>query len=394
MLCNPPYGKEWKKDKDAVEYEASRGKAGRFEAGLPRISDGQLLFLQTMISKMEPVNGTYSRIAIIMNGSPLFTGDAGSGESEIRRWILENDLLEVLVALPDQMFYNTGINTYIWVLSNKKTNNRVGKVQLIDARQMYGKMRKSLGDKRNELKPEHIEQVYTLYEAFEEGEASKIFDTEDFGYRKVTIEQPLKLNFQATPERIERLWEQSGFNSLDKSRKRKDEVVIERERREGSQEQEAILAVLAGMDANEKFMNRERFRAQLKTEFKKAGVSLAAPVEKAVLAALGERDEEADVCLKDGKPEADPELRDTESVPLKESVLTYFEREVLPHVPEAWINETVRDHKDGQVGKVGYEINFNRYFYKYTPPRPLEEIDADIKALEREILELLSEVTA
>lgn len=394
MICNPPYGKEWKKDRSAVEAEHARGKAGRFSAGLPRISDGQLLFLQTMIAKMEPVNGEYSRIAIIMNGSPLFTGDAGSGESEIRRWILENDWLEALIALPDQMFYNTPINTYVWVLTNKKAPERIGKVQLIDARELYGPMRRSLGDKRHELKPEHIEEIYRAYSAFEDGEKSKLFDIADFGYRKITVERPLRLNFQITPERIERLWEQTAFKNLDKSLKRKGKEAAMRDRNEGSKEQVEVLEVLKSMDAGDVYKDREEFRSVLGTAFRSKGSRLSAAIEKSILAALGERDEEAEICRdRDGNPEPDSELRDFENVPLKEDIREYFEREVLPHVPDAWINDKVRDAKDGKVGKVGYEINFNRYFYKYTPPRPLEEIDADIKALEKEILEMLREVT-
>ena len=211
ILANPPYGKEWKIDRAAVEAEADRGRAGRFEAGTPRISDGQMLFLQHMISKMRPADSEGSRIAIVMNGSPLFTGDAGSGESEIRRWILENDWLDAIIALPEQLFYNTGISTYVWILSNKKTSDRKGKVQLIDASSFHVPLRKNLGDKRREISDEQIAEIVKLYRERPDNEVSKVFDYRDFGHRKVTVERPLRLNFQATPERIARLDEEKGL---------------------------------------------------------------------------------------------------------------------------------------------------------------------------------------
>ncbi|MBN2251337.1 MAG: N-6 DNA methylase [Candidatus Altiarchaeota archaeon] len=391
MLANPPYGKDWKRDQAAVEAEAERGYAGRFGPGTPRISDGQLLFLQHMLARMKQPEEGGSRVAIVMNGSPLFTGDAGSGESEIRRWILENDLLDAIVALPEQLFYNTGIATYVWILTNRKDPRRRGKVQLIDATTLWVPMRKSLGNKRREISGDQIEEVKKIYEAFEEGEQSKIFSTESFGYRKITVERPLKQNYQASTERIERLKEQKAFQSLAQSRK-KDKEAKAREEAEGRRQQAAILDMLSKIPGSA-FTSRPDFERALKRATKGADLKLPAPLKKAILAALSARDEAADPST-DGKgnPEPDPQLRDTENVPLGEDVREYFEREVLPHVPDAWINEQIKDRKDGEVGKVGYEINFNRYFYEYKPPRPLEEIEAEIRELEGEIMEMLREV--
>ncbi len=403
MIVNPPYGKDWKKDKTAIDEEAARGTAGRFSAGTPRISDGQMLFLQHLLSKIKPTDEGGSRIAIVMNGSPLFTGDAGSGESEIRRWILENDWLETLVALPGELFYNTGITTYVWILTNRKTPERRGKALLVNGAAtrkenekkmdiFAQKMRKSLGDKRNELTEAHITELVCLSRAFEESAYSKIFENTDFGYRRIQVERPLRLNFQTSAERITRLDAQSGFMNLAVSKKAG--AAGDTEREQGRDIQEMIRAVLAGMDAAVLYKNRGQFEKALDAACKSAKVAFGAPVRKAVLAALGERDETADICADSkGRPEPDPELRDFENVPLKESVFAYFEREVTPHVPDAWINEEVRDEKDGQIGKIGYEINFNRYFYEYEAPRQLETIDADLKALEREIQDLLEEVT-
>ncbi|WP_415410943.1 type I restriction-modification system subunit M [Synechococcus sp. A10-1-5-9] len=295
MLSNPPFGVEWKKIKKEIEAEhKAMGFAGRFGPGLPRVSDGSLLFLLHLISKMRPAQDGGCRFGIVLNGSPLFTGGAGSGESEIRRYVLENDLLEGIIALPTDMFYNTGINTYIWILSNKKPEERKGKVQLIDASDFWQKMRKSLGSKRKELSAEHIDQITKLFGSFEEAEhdgkpISKIFRNADFGYQTITVERPVR-----------------------------DE--------EGN--------VVVG----------QRGKAK-------------------------------------GKPQADSNLRDTENVPLSEEVEDYFAREVLPHVPDAWIDHT--------KAKTGYEIPFNRHFYVFTPPRQLEEIDTELKNVSSQILEMI-----
>lgn len=281
ILSNPPFGREWKNDKNAVEKEAKLGFAGRFGAGLPPISDGQMLFLQTAIHKMRPEG---SKVAIIQNGSPLFSGDAGSGQSEIRKYILENDLLEAIVALPNDLFYNTGIATYIWVFNNKKPVERKGKVQLINANGLYEKRRKSLGNKRNDIPQKYIDKITQIYGDFKENEISKIFNNEDFGYAKIVVERP-------------------------------------------------------------------------------------------------QRDENGEIILKKGKPVADSELRDTENVPLTEDIHEYFQREVIPFAPDAWIDESKT--------KIGYEIPFTRYFYKYVPPRPSDEVLSEIMTLQKDLEQTL-----
>lgn len=405
LIANPPYGKDWKRDEDAVRGEHERGPAGRFSPGLPRISDGQLLFLLHMLAHAKKPKDGGSRIAIIMNGSPLFTGDAGSGESEIRRFILENDLLEALIALPEQLFYNTGIATYVWVVTNRKAPARRGRVQLIDATSFWVPMRKSLGDKRREIPLERSQDILRILSDFKDGDTrkvvkdgkaedvvvSRIFPTTHFGFRKITVERPLRLNFRASAERFVRLEEEKGFQSLAQSKKKG--AAAAKEQVEGRTLQKAIRKLVRALP-DTLVKDREEFERLLDDASTRAGLKLPAPAKKALLSALSERDETAAICRdKDGDPEADPELRDTESVPLAEAIGAFFEREVRPHVPDAWIDTSRRDPKDGQVGLVGYEINFNRYFYRYTPPRALEEIEEEIRGIEREILEMLAEVT-
>jgi type I restriction enzyme M protein len=340
-----------------------------------------------------------------MNGSPLFTGDAGSGESEIRRFILEHDLLEALIALPEQLFYNTGIATYVWVVTNRKRAERKYKVQLIDATSFWVSMRKTLGDKRREVPLARSQDILRILAGFRDGETrkvakdgkeeevvvSRIFPTTHFSFRKITVERPLRLNFQATPERIARLEEEKGFQALAQSKKKG--AAGAKEQTEGRALQEAIRNFVRALPGT-RIKDRDEFELLLDAAAKKAGVKLPAPARKAILSALSERDESAAICRdKDGNPEPDPELRDTESVPLAERVEAFFEREVKPHVPDAWIDTSRRDPSDGQAGLVGYEINFNRYFYRYTPPRPLEEIEGEIRGIERDILRMLAEVT-
>jgi type I restriction enzyme M protein len=418
MLANPPFGVEWKQQQKYIENERDTlGFSGRFGAGTPRVNDGALLFLQHMLAKMRAPQDGGSRLAIVFNGSPLFTGDAGGGESEIRRWIIENDWLEAIVALPEQLFYNTGISTYLWVLTNRKEKPRKGKVQLIDARQFWVQMEKSLGNKRRrigdpsdkEKDPDHIGEITKIFGNFKNGEmrtfteedpithqpvqrqriVSKIFDNEDFGYRKITVERPLRLNFQASEERIAKLDDESGFKKLATSAK-KGPVAREKEIEAGKQRQEEIRELLRafGKSTKEKlFKDRKAFLTELRDLDRARGLRLSVQELKTVLGALGERDETAEICRdKNGQPEPDADLRDTETVPLKESIEEYFKREVLPHVPDAWI-----DH--GKT-KVGYEIPLNRHFYSYEPPRPLEVIENDIKCLEDDIVKLLKEVTA
>ena len=410
MLANPPFGVEWKQQRREIEQERDfLGHEGRFGAGLPRINDGSLLFLQHMLSKMQSVDEGGSRIAIVFNGSPLFTGDAGSGESNIRRWIIENDWLEAIVALPDQLFYNTGIFTYVWVLTNRKAPRRAGKVQLIDGRQFFVKMRKSLGNKRNEISQGQIGDLTRIHGNFQDGETrdltdedpvthqprtrprvvSKVFANEDFGYRKVTVERPLRLNFAATPERIARIEDERAFQNIARSKKRPGPA-HDADVAEGRARQEAIrglLRQLAQATGGEMLREREVFTAELNDACRAAGLRLSASERKTVLSALSERDPEAAVCRnRRGEPEPDPELRDTETVPLREDVDEYMVREVLPHMRDAWV--------DASKTRIGYEIPLNRHFYVYEQPRPLDAIKSDLRELEREIAALLSEVTA
>jgi type I restriction enzyme M protein len=381
LLANPPFGVEWKPQADVIEKEHDEQSfKGRFGAGLPRINDGSLLFLMHMISKMKPEG---SRLAIVFNGSPLFSGGAGSGESDIRRWIVESDWLEAIIALPTEMFYNTGIATYIWVLTNRKRKERRGKVQLINAVDLFVKMRKSLGNKRNELSNDNIADVVELYGDVTKNGRSKLFDNEDFGYRQITVERPLRLAFHVTPERIDAFKLEAAFQKLATSKKKGKQGQQEIE--EGQRIQAGILAMLQGMAGAEADLNRHDFEKRLEKASVKGDVKISAPVKKAIQYTMSERDEAADICVDEaGDPEPDPEQRDYENVPLKEDIHAYFEREVKPHVPDAWIDESKT--------KVGYEIPFNRHFYKYTPPRPLGEIKAEIKTIEKDILRLLTEV--
>ena len=405
IIANPPYGKDWKRDEDSVRAEHDRSVGGRFGPGLPRISDGQLLFLLHMLARAKDPDEGGTRIAIIMNGSPLFTGDAGGGESEIRRYILENDLLEALIAMPEQLFYNTGIATYVWLLSNRKAPERQGKVQLIDASAFWEPMPRSLGDKRRQIPKERAEDILKILGDYRDGDTrivavsgsqtevvvSRIFPTAHFGYRRVTVERPLRLNFLASEDRIGRLGEERAFQNLATSRKRG--YAADQEKEKGRKLQGALLEMLTGLE-QDKVTDRKDFESILDAALKKSELKLPAPARKAVLKALAERDDAASICVtKDGKPEPDPELRDTERVPLGEDIRDYFDREVRPHVPYAWIDESKRDAKDGEIGIIGYEISFNRYFYRYTPPRPLDDIEADIQGIESDIVRMLGEIT-
>ncbi|AZE41889.1 Type I restriction-modification system, DNA-methyltransferase subunit M [Pseudomonas chlororaphis subsp. aureofaciens] len=377
MLSNPPFGVEWKKvQKQITDEHNHKGFDGRFGPGLPRVSDGSLLFLMHLVSKMRDPRDGGSRIGIILNGSPLFTGGAGSGESEIRRYLLQNDLVEAIVALPTDMFYNTGIATYVWILSNHKAAMRQGKVQLIDGSQHFAKMRKSLGSKRQYITDEQIDDLVRLYGRFEPTTQSKIFPIEAFGYRRITVERPLRLNFQTSAERLEKALEEKAIQKLDSSA------------------QQQLMAALQAMDASVLYCNRERFSKLLKKNLAAHSVSLSTPELKALLNALSERDPEADICMTKGQPEADPGLRDNENVPLGESVHDYFRREVITHVPDAWIDESKTDAQDGEVGIVGFEIPFNRHFYVFQPPRPLAEIDRDLKACTDRIKQMIEGLSA
>jgi type I restriction enzyme M protein len=379
-LANPPFGVEWKKVEDSIRTEHDKlGFRGRFGAGLPRINDGSFLFLQHMISKMKPVEAGGSRIAIVFNGSPLFTGAAGSGESEIRRWVIENDWLEAVVALPDQLFYNTGISTYFWIVTNRKAPERRGKVQLVDARESFVKMRKSLGDKRKEISSEQIDDITCLYGEFTENERVKIFPNASFGYQRITVERTLRLRWSVSTETLELLSQEKAWAKLSEAEKA--DLTMK-------------LAALVGFDTTKR------------SDLAKQLGSVRKAIEKSLWELLAARDEEAPIVkTRKGKPEPDPDLRDNENVPLpieqvtwavdpterlgspsyRSTVDNYMEAEVLPFVPDAWV--------DHDKTKIGYEIPLTRHFYKYVPPRPLDEIDAEIRTLEAEIQELLKDVT-
>lgn len=379
-LSNPPFGVDWKKVEKVVRDEnQQQGFDGRFGPGLPRVSDGSLLFLLHLISKMQPPTSESpgSRIGIILNGSPLFTGGAGSGESEIRRYILEQDLLDTIVALPNDMFYNTGIATYIWVLSNHKPDERKGKVLLINASDLHSPMSKSLGSKRKYLSDEVLTKIVQLYSRYDIGELegsgiAKILKNSDFCYRRITVERPLKLAFYPhQEERLAALQADKAWAKLDDDLK-------------GS-----IITALLNFQES-KLLSRASFKKELTSRL--PGIKLQAPVFKLICKHIGEHDENAEICKTKGQPEPNPDLRDNENVPLTEDIGEYFNREVLPYVPDAWIDVAKCDEKDGQIGIVGYEISFTRHFYNYHCPRSLEAIDADLDAVSREIMTLLREV--
>ena len=384
MLSNPPFGVEWKKVEKEIkkEYE-EMGFKGRFGAGLPRIDDGSFLFLQHMISKMKSVRDGGTRIGIVFNGSPLFSGSAGSGESNIRKWIIENDMLEAIIALPDQLFYNTGISTYIWIITNKKEVKRRGKIQLINAASFFKKMQRSLGKKRNEITDSHIDEITCIYGEFKEGEYCKIFENAYFGYTSVTVERPLRLNFQINGERLERLFEWESSNRANSSGKKKGKNLQDMQKSE--ERQKTIKDALNEISSDKVYKNREEFILFLKEFFKSCDIQLKAAEIKTLLKALSEKDETADICMDgNGNPEPDTELRDYENIPLRESIDDYFKREVLPYVHDAWMDRS----KD----KIGYEINFTKEFYKYKPLRSLYDIRKDLLALEKETEGLLMEI--
>lgn len=367
-LANPPFGVEWKKQQDDVTREhEQRGFNGRFGPGLPRVSDGSLLFLMHLISKMRSVKDGGGRIGIVLNGSPLFTGGAGSGESEIRRWVLENDLVEAIIALPKDMFYNTGIATYIWLLDNDKPQERRGKVQLVDATKKFTKMRKNVGSKRNELSPANIDEIVRLYDAFEETEESKIFNTKDFGYATITVEQPLRQNWAVTEERITAALESSAMQKLSPQ-------VLDSLRE--------TLNQLATEDSKPT-TDAKAFQSRVKASTTQ--LDLNASQLKALTNGLAERDDTAPIQTDaKGNPVPDTDLRDTENVALSRDIDEYIQTEIAPHLEHFWVDRS----KD----KIGYEIPFTRHFYKYTPPRPLEEIDAELNQLVKEISQLLKEI--
>ena len=400
-LANPPFGVEWKKVEDVVKAEADKlGFRGRFGAGLPRINDGSFLFLQHMISKMKPVEQGGSRIAIVFNGSPLFTGAAGSGESEIRRWIIENDWLEAVVALPDQLFYNTGISTYFWIVTNRKSPERRGKVQLVDGREFFTKMRKSLGEKRKEISPEQVEEITRLYADFTEGEHVKIFPNEAFGFLRITVERPLRVKYVIDADGI------------------RDSLEIPELKNAGAGIEQMVTHLLSGWEgmdfpeakAGPDLQPYHKLIAYLTGN---AGYKDIEPMQEKKAKALAKAiqskflrrsDDWPIISDKKGNPLPDTELRDHENVPLpaisvqweadvterldiegyRNAINDYVSSEVHPYVPDAWV--------DYDKTKIGYEIPLTRHFYKHVPPRPLAEIGAEIQQLEAEIQDLLREV--
>jgi len=426
MLSNPPYGKSWKKDEDSIVIE--RGKTNevikdpRFQTGLPKISDCQLLFLSNMVHKMKKGTELGSRIASVHNGSSLFTGNAGQGESEIRRYLIENDLVECIVALPEKIFYNTGIPTYIWLLSNRKEKRRKGKIQLINALDLSTPLRRNLGEKNCEMQPSHIKQIEDLYLNFKETEISKVFNNEDFGYHEVTIERPLRYKSQFTEEAIEKLryvntiseemtWMFKAFGDtlyegITKDIKQKTELWIKDQDLKTSTANRKKLFSAATWKTQKELMliakdiftkigdtlydDFNQFNKDVDKVLKSFSYKVSATNKKKVLLAMSWKDEDAKPVIKKKEKngtltyEADADLRDTEIVPLNEDIEEYFNREVIPYVSDAWINYD-------KITK-GYMISFTRYFYNYSPPKDLELIKQEILDLEKETEGILEEI--
>lgn len=375
-LSNPPFGKKWEKDAEAVNAEhTGKGYNGRFGPGLPRINDGSMLFLMHLASKLELPEHGGGRAAIVLSGSPLFNGGAGSGESEIRRWLLENDLVEAIVALPSEIFFRTGIATYLWILSNKKVDDRKGQVQLINATDMWTSM-KNEGNKRRMISDDQRRQIVEIYASFEDGEYSRKLKYQTFGYRRIRVQRPLRMSLHIDQTTTSKLAQEKAWLKL-------------------SEDQQAAWAraLEPHQDTVKPFAWAEDFAAgaaKADTNIGKVNKTFI----KALINAFGVRDPNGDpVRDADGEPVADLDLTDYENVPLGTDIKDYFATEVLPHLPDAWIDETYRDDKDKGIGRVGYEINFNRFFYKYEQPRKLHDIDKELKQVEAEIGALLGEVT-
>lgn len=376
-LSNPPFGKKWEKDADVVNNEhTEQGFAGRFGPGLPRISDGSMLFLLHLVSKMQRVEEGGGRAAIVLSGSPLFNGGAGSGESEIRRWLLEHDYIDAIVALPTDIFFRTGIGTFLWIVTNKKAKERKGKIQLINGTELHTPMRKAEGNKRREISDEQMDEILRIYDAFDDHDLNRIMDYQEFGYRRIRIMRPLRMALHVSPEGLDRLHGEKAWDKLDtKQQMAWDELFSD------------YFGATKPYAWAEKVVQDEPLNNHRLGKVTKA-------FQNAIIKAFGEKDPAGDPIMnKNGDIEPDKNLTDYEQVPLGTDVRDYFATEVLPHVPDAWIDETYTDDRDGEIGKVGYEINFNRYFYKYEAPRPLHDIDADLKQIEAEIKEILDEVT-
>ena len=375
-ISNPPFGKKWEKDQSVVVTEhKEKGYDGRFGPGLPRINDGSMLFLLHLADKLElPQNGG-GRATIVLSGSPLFNGGAGSGESEIRRWLLENDLIEAIVALPGEIFFRTGIATYLWVLSNKKPKHRQGKVQLIDASNLWTSI-KNEGNKRRKISDEQRRQIVEIYAAFENGEFSRKLDYQAVGYRRIRVLRPLRMSLHINTESISKLKDEKAWAKLSVEQQDAWEAALQK-----------------NLDVIQPFSWAEIFAAATAKSIPAVG-KVNKTFIKALINAFGQRDPNGEAVLDvEGNVVSDSELTDYENVPLGTDIRDYLALEVLPHLPDAYIDETFRDDKDKEIGRVGYEINFNRFFYKYVAPRKLHDIDADLKQVEAEIAALLGEVT-
>jgi type I restriction enzyme M protein len=376
MLSNPPYGEDWGSYEKGIELEAGKGSDGKYGAGIPRKSDGSFLFLMHMISKMKSREEGGSRIAIVLNGSPLFTGEAGSGESNIRKWIIENDMLETIIGLPNDMFYNTGLSTYIWIVTNNKEEKRKGKIQLINATsdKFYKKMKSNLGKKRNFIDDIQIDSITKIYESFSNDGFSKIFDNEDFGYTRITVDRPLRRNFQVSKERLDKLKQEKIFKKLD-TVKEKPKVPRTKD----------VLAILTRMPSK-LYTSYDDFSDELKKSFSKTDFKLSTSLKNFLENVLSEKDENAEPQKgKNGNFVPDLELRDHENIPLKKDIDKYLEKEVYPFVENPLIDDSTRD-------KIGYEIPFLQHFYVYQPLRSLKKIDEEINQLQSEILEELEKL--
>jgi type I restriction enzyme M protein len=369
-LANPPFGQDWKVQQARVRAERARdGDAGRFAAGLPGVGDGAMLFLQHLVSKMRPVDLGGGRTAIVLNGSPLSAGAAGSGESEIRRHLLENDLVEAIIGLPKDMFYNTSILTYVWILTNKKSAERSGTVQLIDASSFWVKMRKSLGEKRRMLSQDNIEQIVKLHGEFLDADAefSRVLKNEDFGYSTITIDGPLRLVFSVTPEKVELVMAHGTVAALDRDARHN------------------LRASLESLPEGREWTSKSAFEQSLDAVLSANSLRVRAPIRKVIVDALGETSLDGEIVVdRRGRPQPDTSLRNTENVPLRDDIELYVKQEVLPWAPGAWVDETKT--------KIGYEIPFTRIFYRYVPPRPLSEIDADVQAAIATVEDLFAKV--
>lgn len=375
-LANPPFGKKWEKDQKAVQLEhKEKGFAGRFGPGLPRISDGSMLFLMHLASKLEVPDNGGGRAAIVLSGSPLFNGSAGSAESEIRRWLLEQDLVEAIVALPTKIFFRTTIGTYLWILSNKKPKSRRRKVQLINATALWTPM-KNEGKKSRKVGDDQIREIADIYTAADNGGLSQILDYKTFGYRQIRVLRPLRMRLHVNADGLSTLREDKAWAKLTPKQKKV---------------WQSLLAPF--QDTIQDVDWADRFAVEAEKQ-KPAIGKVSKSFIKAFIGAFGIKDPEGEPVMDaDGNVVPDRDLTDYENVPLLDNIRDYLAREVLPHIPDAYIDEEFCDEKDGEVGRVGYEINFNRYFYEYLPPRKLGAIDAELNAVESEIAALLSEVT-